>query len=492
MDDEDDQDHQPPQLWQPPTTADFDRLSAADIVSLAYDQMELTKEQRYRVGGAEYRSLDLLSRILPCYFIGMTVVSGLVFRAYIAASPYAQSVLATANAQPINPWYMSLFVTLSAFDNLGLTHLDASLVPFQNCPFPLLFLGFLVLAGNTAYPVILRFIIWCMYKLTPESKVMFRETLQYLLDHPRRCYTTLFPARQTWYLFATLIIINATELVVYVSTNYWLPVNSGVPVASQVLDGLFQGIVTRNAGFAVTNLMELNPATILVYIVAMYISVYPVAITMRNSNVYQERSLGMYRTDDTGNFDDDSDVRPEAPQRPNIMLKLKRNKTLNSVMSASKNVLKGPDVLLMTQIQRQITRDICWVIVGVFCICALEAKTIISPSPVTMASVIFEVCSAFGNVGGSLGFPNTPTSQSAQYSVVSKLVLIILMFRGRHRGLPAAIDRAVLLPSEQLNHEDSHEQQLHRLYRSASNITGFSTGINSSRSGSQVNVRVLL
>ncbi|KAI8060954.1 cation transport protein-domain-containing protein [Gongronella butleri] len=145
----------------------------------------------------------------------------------------------------------------------------------------------------------------------------------------------------------------------------------------------------------------------------------------------------------------------------------------------------------MTQIQRQITNDIAWVIVGVFCICALEARAIISPSPITMASVIFEVCSAFGNVGGSLGkgFPNTPTSQSAQYCTASKLVLIILMFRGRHRGLPAAIDRAVLLPSEQLEQSDAQEQQLQRLHRSPSNITGITTA-RSIASQSQANIHV--
>lgn len=41
------------------------------------------------------------------------------------------------------------------------------------------------------------------------------------------------------------------------------------------------------AGFAVVNLEILNPGTQIVYIIAMYISVYPVAISIRNSNVFQ-------------------------------------------------------------------------------------------------------------------------------------------------------------------------------------------------------------
>lgn len=41
------------------------------------------------------------------------------------------------------------------------------------------------------------------------------------------------------------------------------------------------------AGYSIVDLIALNPGTQIVFIVAMYISVYPVAISMRNSNVYQ-------------------------------------------------------------------------------------------------------------------------------------------------------------------------------------------------------------
>lgn len=41
------------------------------------------------------------------------------------------------------------------------------------------------------------------------------------------------------------------------------------------------------AGYSVVDVASLNPGTIIVFIIAMYISPYPVAISMRNSNVYQ-------------------------------------------------------------------------------------------------------------------------------------------------------------------------------------------------------------
>ena len=39
-------------------------------------------------------------------------------------------------------------------------------------------------------------------------------------------------------------------------------------------------------------------------------------------------------------------------------------------------------------------------------------------------------------------------SLSGVLSPVSRLVVIAVMLRGRHRGLPVAIDRAVMLPHE--------------------------------------------
>jgi Trk-type K+ transport system membrane component len=107
---------------------------------------------------------------------------------------------------------------------------------------------------------------------------------------------------------------------------------------------------------------------------------------------------------------------------------------MTSIANHSKKLLKGPDFFVITQIQRQLTSDICWVITGVFLICVIEAESIMSPSPVTIATVIYECVSAFGNVGASTGYPNTFTSQAAHYRTLSKIVLIALMYRGRHRG----------------------------------------------------------
>jgi hypothetical protein len=75
----------------------------------------------------------------------------------------------------------------------------------------------------------------------------------------------------------------------------------------------------------------------------------------------------------------------------------------------------------------------------------------------TMFSVLFEIVSAYGTVGLSLGYPGTNASLSGQFKVISKLVIIAMMLRGRHRGLPYALDRAILLPSENLHKKEAEE-----------------------------------
>ncbi|KAI7885216.1 cation transporter [Lichtheimia hyalospora FSU 10163] len=419
-----------------------------EILRKPIDKSQLTREQRYRIGGLEYRAIDFLSKMIPIWYLSVNLIGSLALRIYIASSSYAQQVLETSNPTPMDPWLFSFFVCISSFDNLGLSVLDASMVPFLNAPAPLLISAFMILLGNTGYPISLRAAIWCMHKLTPNEHT--RKTLRYLLEHPRRCYTNLFPSTQTWWLVIVVVVFNVVMTTVFLATNFWLPVLDGVSWPSRVLDGFFQGVSTRNAGFVVVNLLQVNPGTQICYIIFMYISVYPLAISIRNSNVYQERELGIY-----------SHTRQDDEEQGLGTIKLRRKPTISSVMTSSRKLIsKRPSFYVMQQLQRQLAQEIVWLILGVFFICVIEAESIMSPSPITALTVLYECASAFGTAGSSTGFPGVSTSQSAQYHTLSKLILIALMIRGRHRGLPSAIDRAVQLPSEELDEMDNKEQQL--------------------------------
>lgn len=72
-----------------------------------------------------------------------------------------------------------------------------------------------------SYPVFLRWILSTILWILPRGEYFhyLRETLTFLLEHPRRCYTTLFPSAYTWWLFLSVIVLNGIDWVAYEVLN---------------------------------------------------------------------------------------------------------------------------------------------------------------------------------------------------------------------------------------------------------------------------------
>lgn len=72
-----------------------------------------------------------------------------------------------------------------------------------------------------SYPIFLRWILYTIRMLLPRGEYFHysRETLTFLLDHPRRCYTTLFPSAHTWWLLVSVIALNGADWVAYEVLN---------------------------------------------------------------------------------------------------------------------------------------------------------------------------------------------------------------------------------------------------------------------------------
>lgn len=152
----------------------------------------------------------------------------------------------------------------------------------------------------------------------------------------------------------------------------------------------------------------------------MYISVFPIAISVRRTNVYEEKSLGIYYPEETA---DDSEPSYVA-----------------------------------THLRRQLSFDLWFIFLGYFIITISEGNRLMAGDPnFSMFAVLFDIVSAYGTVGLSLGFPSVNTSFCGQFGVIGKLVIIAMQIRGRHRGLPYGLDRAILLPSEALNRKEAAE-----------------------------------
>ncbi|CAF5175045.1 unnamed protein product, partial [Rotaria magnacalcarata] len=77
-----------------------------------------------------------------------------------------------------------------------------------------------------------------------------------------------------------------------------------------------------------------------------------------------------------------------------------------------------------------------WLFIFVFLICAFEASLLTPSYPnVTVFRVIFEVISAFGGCGLSVGHSPSSPNLAFAFTVPSKIILIFSMCMGRHRGL---------------------------------------------------------
>lgn len=127
-----------------------------------------------------------------------------------------------------------------------------------------------------------------------------------------------------------------------------------------------------------------------------------------------------------------------------------------------------------SHLRRQLSFDLWYIFLGFFIIAIAEGSKLQNDPNFTMFSVLFEIVSAYGTVGLSLGYTGTNASLSAQFSVISKLVIIAMQIRGRHRGLPYALDKAIMLPSERLEQVEAEDAALRARRRSSFATDGVS------------------
>ena len=120
------------------------------------------------------------------------------------------------------------------------------------------------------------------------------------------------------------------------------PTVTHIPVGMRILDGWYQASSTRTAGFAVHSLSDLHPAIQVSYLIMMYISVFPIAISVRRTNVYEEKSLGVYE----GSSEDDADD----------------------------NTSSSPRSYVGNHLRRQLSFDLWYIFLGLFFIAIIEGN----------------------------------------------------------------------------------------------------------------------
>ncbi|ETS79660.1 hypothetical protein PFICI_09513 [Pestalotiopsis fici W106-1] len=513
----------------------------------------LSEDQREYLGGVEYRALKFLSAFVIVYFVLWQLFGAIALGAWMSVYAVDESAV---NAQ--NPWWAGIFLAISAYNNAGFTLLDAGFIPFQGSYFLLTIVTILSLAGPAAFPVFMRLLIWCMSKVfhlfsrDKEGYTAWKEGFDFILRFPRRVYTSLFPSRDTWMFVATFggfVLADWVLILVLTTGNSTM---DAIPVGQRIFDALFEGFSIPSGGYAIVSPSAMYFDVHVLWLIIFYTAAYPHIITMRKTNVYEERSLGIYEGDQTeieqlhsetsSLFDVDADAGNNDPlaaglptafdANGNLSRKnwdatsqtpsarsvkriytvgrrgtafmgrqlqrrmtafqgvgvahgtapeggpggfgaglggpkpLRRAATMDfarppSVHSLHNHTPTGPPSLVSQQVRGQLSHDVWWVALALFLVTLIETRhSIEDPVTFSVFSILFEIVSGYTNIGISIGLPDQSYSLTGGMYTGSKIIMILVMLRGRHRGLPVALDRAVRLPGKKLAELEDEDAEI--------------------------------
>ncbi len=269
--------------------------------------------------------------------------------------------------QPLALW-LSVFHSISAFNNAGFSVFSDSLVQYARSPSVNLIITLLIILGGTGYQVIMESYYWMRDHLAGNSE--------------RRVFSLHFKIATTTTIFLLLggtIIFLITE---FNNPHTWGNFNLG----EKILAAWFQSVTTRTAGFNTVDISQMTSAGLYTTIFLMLIGASPGG------------TGGGIKTT-----------------------------TFRILLNTAQTVVQGRQQVLIYQ--RQIPIELVFKAVGVIVTSILIVITgtimiCISDPNIPGIEVLFEVVSALATVGLSTGI-------TGSLSAFAKLTLIVIMYVGR-------------------------------------------------------------
>uniref|UniRef100_UPI00389B3B1A Cation transporter HKT1;1,Soluble cytochrome b562 n=1 Tax=Oryza sativa TaxID=4530 RepID=UPI00389B3B1A len=331
-------------------------------------------------------TLAVLVRIVTGYFVATVISSSVIIIIYFWIDSDARNVL---KSKEINMYTFCIFTAVSSFANCGFTPLNSNMQPFRKNWVLLLLVIPQILAGNTLFSPLLRLCVWVLGKVSGKAEYA------YILQHPGETgYKHLHVRRNSVYIVLSVTGLILLQVMFICSFEWNSESLEGMNWLQKLVGLLFQSVNTRQAGESILDISTLSPSTLLLFAVVMYL---PSDASFLTAN---------------------ADNQPLTDKKTNsISRALWRNFTVNKLSCLA---------------------------MFTFLACITERKSISSdPLNFNIFSIVFEIISAFGNVGYSLGYscqkllkPDA-TCKDASYGFVGrwteegKLIVILVMFLGR-------------------------------------------------------------
>ncbi|CAG7933853.1 unnamed protein product [Penicillium olsonii] len=362
-------------------------------------------------GGVECLSVTLVSILVLAYFIGFLCIG--IVGIGVWSHVFRPDI---AHEDGVSAFWGGAFLATSALCNNGMSLITTNMGPFQREAFPLLTAGFLVLAGNTLFPCLLRLLVWTIRKVTPKHSDwdLWRQVLDHTLDRSQSVCNYLYPSWHTWFLLGTVISLNCIMWAAFELSAIHNEEIGALPPGYRILDGLFQALSVRGGGFSIVAFDRLPQALLILYGLMMYLSAFPVSTTICGLESFRQ---SFSSPADEDNFDYASE---------------KCNPQLSRFARAR---------FVYDQLRSQFDNDMWWLCLAILLITVVESNNYKAhPLAFSTFNIIFEVISAYSCVGETMGFPGKSYAFSGEWHTFSKLLLIVVALRGKIRSMPINVE----------------------------------------------------
>ncbi|CAF3351545.1 unnamed protein product [Rotaria sp. Silwood1] len=414
----------------------------------------------------------ILSTCFTIYTIGFLAIGSWL-------SVYYTSEQLLQGNSSVNPWYISFIVTVTGFNQNGLSPFSDGLARFVHDVYINVFVMMVVMSGTSFFPVILRNVVILARCLSPwRHKVIF----DYILLNNHCLSTLLFPSLQTRiYLFVTILLYIlgvSISLILDLHSVHFAVYPSGI----RVLIFIFHTVNTRFSGFQTVDINLFASATLLVYLLLMAtkpqmlcaLDETPLELSwlaLQAQGKVKAETKPMVNINDSPGLAASSDrkgstvsvstagvlpiryvqrfLRRQSLATKNLARQHFTNTQLIDTTNRRPQRLKylRSRLFLIYFIRALIKHTVSfiiltrtWLFFFIFLICAIEYRKLAPVDPhITIFKIVFEIISAFGTVGLTLGYPDVSSSFATVLSPASKTIIATTMLMGRHRGLLASM-----------------------------------------------------
>ncbi|KAK1615364.1 hypothetical protein QYE76_020881 [Lolium multiflorum] len=330
------------------------------------------------------KTIELLGTAATVYLLITNLGSSLLIYLYLKLVPDAQEVL---KRKGIGLFLFSVFTAISSLANCGFTPVNENMIIFQKNSVLLLLIIPQILVGNTLFAPCFRFMVWSLQKITG------KEEWQFILQHPKAIgYKHLMSTRKCAYLILTVVGFIILQTILFCSLEWSSKALQEMSSYQKIVGALFQSANARHAGESIVDMSSLSSAIMVLYTVMMYLPGY---------------------TSFLPNYDDRYSKAEKKYNRKRLL-------------------------------EDWIFSQLSYLAIFVMLICITEREALTTdPLNFNVFSILFEVVSAYGNVGFSFGYSckrmlkQDVHCKDASYGFVGKwsdkgkLILIIVMVLGR-------------------------------------------------------------